>query len=222
MTQGPVPGPNTRMPLTVAIVEDKSEIAEEISRIITRAPDMELSCVCRNYRSALARIPDARPDIVIMDINLPDGSGIQATAHIKRLLPKTEVLILTIYEETDEIFKALEAGASGYLLKRSSSDELLAAIRGLAKGEVPMTGEIARKVIQFFHKDKPMRDTRGVEEPLTLREIEILQMAARGLAAKEIAAQCGIGVQTVNSHLRSIYDKLHVHSRIEAVNKYFG
>ncbi|MDF9833196.1 DNA-binding NarL/FixJ family response regulator [Ereboglobus sp. PH5-5] len=210
------------MPLKVAIVEDRSEIAEELSRIITRAPDMELACVCRNYRSALARIPEAQPDVVIMDINLPDGSGIQATAHIKRVLPKTEVLILTIYEETDEIFKALEAGASGYLLKRSSSEELLAALRNLSKGEVPMTGEIARKVIQFFHKDKPVSASQSLDDPLTLREIEILQMAARGLAAKEIAAQCGIGVQTVNSHLRSIYDKLHVHSRMEAVNKYFG
>jgi DNA-binding NarL/FixJ family response regulator len=210
------------MPLKVAIVEDRSEIAEELARIITRAPDMELACVCRNYRGALARIPGAHPDIVVMDINLPDGSGIQATAHIKRLLPKTEVLILTIYEETDEIFKALEAGASGYLLKRCSSDEFLAAIRNLSKGEVPMTGEIARKVIQFFHKDKPVSASQGINDPLTLREIEILQMAARGHTAKEIAAQCTIGVQTVNSHLRNIYDKLHVHSRMEAVNKYFG
>ncbi len=210
------------MPIKIAIVEDKSEIAEEISRIISRAPDMQLMCVCRNYRSALARIPAASPDVVIMDINLPDGSGIQATGHLKRLLPRVEVLILTIYEETDEIFKALEAGASGYLLKRSSSDELLSAIRNLLQGEVPMTGEIARKVIQFFQKTKPVRANRSIDEPLTLREIEILQMAARGLSAKEIASACSIGVQTVNSHLRSIYDKLHVHSRIEAVNKYFG
>lgn len=210
------------MPIKIAIVEDNSDIAEEIARIISAAPDMELAGICRNYRSAIMRIPEMKPDAVIMDINLPDGTGIQATANLKRLLPRVEVLILTVYEETEEIFKALEAGASGYLLKRSSSDELLKSIRDLMKGEVPMTGEIARKVIQFFQKTKPVSETRGLDEPLTLREIEILQMAARGLSAKEIAAQCSIGVQTVNSHLRNIYDKLHVHSRMEAVNKYFG
>lgn len=210
------------MSISVAIVEDSADWTKEMGQVITEAPDLKLSCICRSVRTALAQIPAAAPDVVLMDINLPDGSGIDATAQLKKIVPKTEFLIFTVYEDTEEIFKALEAGASGYLLKRSTSTELVSAIRNLMKGEVPMTGEIARKIIQSFQKkDAPAAPVGNkYEGTLTPREQDILQMLARGLPTKEIAAQCSISAGTVSCHLKKIYEKLHVHSRTEAVLKY--
>ena len=211
------------MSISVAIVEDNSDLAEEITQIITEAPDLELACCCRNMRNALSRIPAAAPDVVIMDINLPDGSGIEATARLKQQLPGSEVMIFTIYEDSDEIFQALEAGASGYLLKRASTDELLRAIRDIMDGNVPMTGEVARKVIQSFQKKRMLSSMiSAAADKLTPSETDILELLAKGLPSKEIASLRCISVQTVNSHLKSIYDKLHVHSRTEAVIKYLG
>jgi DNA-binding NarL/FixJ family response regulator len=206
--------------VSVAIVEDNADWAKDIARIIERTPDLKLACMCRRMRSALAQIPPLAPDVILMDINLPDGSGIEATAKLKHLLPKTEVLIFTVYEDTDEIYKALQAGASGYLLKRSSAGDLVTAIRNLMRGEVPMTGEIARKILQFFKKKQPIARERIKDENLTPREVEILQMLARGLPTKEIARECFISPGTVNVHLNNIYEKLHVHSRMEAVMKF--
>ncbi|OAM90435.1 response regulator transcription factor [Termitidicoccus mucosus] len=208
------------MPITIAIVEDDADIADEISKLIAETLDFKLSCVCRNVRSALERIPAAAPDVVIMDINLPDGSGIQATAQLKRLIPRTEVMIFTIYENTEDIYQALEAGASGYLLKRSSSTVIVTSIRNLMKGEVPMTAAIARKVIQSFQKkEQPAQANPGMSK-LTPREMDILQLLAKGHPTKEIASQRFISIDTVNTHLRKIYEKLHVHSRAEAILKF--
>ncbi|OAM89051.1 response regulator transcription factor [Termitidicoccus mucosus] len=211
------------MPISVAIVEDNSDLAEEITQIITDAPDLQLACCCRNVRAALSRIPAAEPDVVIMDINLPDGSGIEATARLKQQLPRTEVMIFTIYEDSDEIFHALEAGASGYLLKRAPTDELLRSIRDIMDGNVPMTSEVARKVIQSFQKKRMgSQVVNATADRLTPRETDILELLAKGFPSKEIASLRCISVQTVNSHLKNIYDKLHVHSRTEAVIKYLG
>ncbi|WP_068771971.1 response regulator transcription factor [Termitidicoccus mucosus] len=210
------------MPISVAIVEDSAAWIEELEQVIARDSGLQLTCTCRRMRSALERIPPLAPDVVLMDINLPDGSGIEATARLKDMLPRIEVLIFTVYEDTEEIFKALEAGASGYLLKRSSDVDVLNAIHNLMKGEVPMTGEIARKIIQSFQKKQPIPREYIINENLTRREMDILQALARGLSMKEIGRECSISPGTVNCHLKNIYAKLHVHSRMEAVMKFLG
>lgn len=210
------------MPISIAIVEDDAGLAGEISEIVSDTPDFKLVCCCRNMAGALETIPPLAPDVVIMDIKLPDGSGIQATEKLKRLLPDTEVMIFTIYENTGEIFQAIKAGANGYLLKRAGYEEIVTAIRNLMKGEVPMTGEIARKVMQSFRK--PQLSLFLQNDPsagkLTPRETEILQLLTKGFQSKEIASNCAISLETVNSHLKKIYEKLRVHSRTEAVVKF--
>lgn len=202
------------MPVTVAIVEDNADICEELREILSEDPACRCVCVCRNIQTALREIPPHRPDVIIMDIRLPDGSGIDATAKLKRLLPTSEVMIFTVYEETEEIFRALEAGASGYLLKETAPEELLSAIKEIKSGGVPMAGEVARKVIQSFRRS-PSRS-----EELTQREEEILRLLAQGCLTKEIADQLSISLQTVKSHLKHIYGKLHVRTRTEAVIRY--
>ena len=210
------------MPITVAIVEDNADWVADIAEVIARDPGLKLLCTCRRMRNALCQIPPLAPDVILMDINLPDGSGIQATAKLKQMLPRTEVLIFTVYEDSREIFQALEAGASGYLLKRSATSELLNAIHNLMKGEVPMTADIARKIIKSFQKKQPIPSERIQDGALTSRELEILQMLARGLSTKEIARECSISFTTANSHLKNIYHKLHVHTRVEAVMKFMS
>ena len=202
------------MPTTVAIVEDNAGICEELQQILAEDRDFSCVCVCRNFKTALTEIPRALPDVIIMDINLPDGSGIEATRQLKLLLPHTQIMIFTIYEESEEIFRALEAGASGYLLKDTAPEELLLSIQDIREGGVPMTGEVARKVIRSFHK------TPAKTELLTSREEEILELLSQGFVSKEIASRLSISTETVKSHLKHIYDKLHVRTRTEAVIKY--
>jgi len=202
------------MPTTVAIVEDNAGICEELQQILAEDRDFSCVCVCRNFKTALTEIPRALPDVIIMDINLPDGSGIEATRQLKLLLPHTQIMIFTIYEESEEIFRALEAGASGYLLKDTAPEELLLSIQDIHEGGVPMTGEVARKVIRSFHK------TPAKTELLTSREEEILELLSQGFVSKEIASRLSISTETVKSHLKHIYDKLHVRTRTEAVIKY--
>jgi DNA-binding NarL/FixJ family response regulator len=153
-----------------------------------------------------------------MDIELPGISGIECTAQIKRLLPQTQILILTVYTDTRQIFKALEAGASGYLLKRATPDEIARSIADVKNGGAPMSAEIARKVVQSFRKPAPAQSTIEVLSP---REAEILGLLAQAYTSKEIASELGIGYETVCTHLGKIYSKLHVRSRTEAVIKYF-
>ena len=199
----------------VALVEDNAGICEELEQIISEQPTLSCVGVCRNVRTALQKIPLLVPDVIIMDIQLPDGSGIEATARIKRLLPDTQILMFTVHEDTEQIYKALEAGASGYLLKRTAAQDLVRAIQEVREGGVPMTGDVARKVIQAFHKPNT-----GAAEKLTRREEEIMQLLVAGCLSKEIADKLSIGLETVNSHLKHIYEKLHVRSRTEAVVKY--
>jgi DNA-binding NarL/FixJ family response regulator len=202
------------MSITVAIVEDNAGIGEELKQILAEDPACTFVGLCRNLQTALREIPALMPDVIIMDIRLPDGSGIDATARLKRLLPRSEIMIYTVYEESEEIFRALEAGASGYLLKETAPEEILRSIHEIKQGGVPMNGEVARKVIQSFRR-QPQR-----AEPLTEREEEILRLLARGHVTKEIADQLSISAETVKSHLKHIYGKLHVRSRTEAVIKY--
>ena len=203
--------------ISVALVEDDAGITEEVEKLIGEDAECTMVCSCRNIQTALARVPQSDPDVVLMDINLPDGSGIDATARLKRLLPRSEFMMFTVYEDSEEIFRALEAGASGYLLKRTAPEKLLESIHEIRDGGVPMTGEVARRVVRSFRK-KPVK--REAIDALTKREEEILELLAQGFLYKEIADKLSISAGTVNSHLKNVYSKLHVRSRTEAVLKY--
>jgi DNA-binding NarL/FixJ family response regulator len=205
------------MATRIAIVEDDQGICEELSLLIGEVPDFACACVCRNARTALRLVPKSEPDVILMDIQLPDGSGIECTEELKRKLPAAQIMILTVYEDSSKIYKALAAGASGYLLKRTPPDELVRAIRELRSGGVPMSSEVARKVIRAFRSREESADRVS---GLTPREEEVLELLARGQLSKEIAGELGISVETVNSHLKHIYEKLHVRTRVEAVLKY--
>lgn len=205
------------MPLTVAIVEDNAEICEGLEDLIRNSTEFRCVCSCRNAETALRKIPPERPDLIIMDIGLPDGSGVDCTAHLKRLIPTTEIMMFTVYEDNEQIFRALAAGASGYLLKRSSPDQLLESLRELVSGGAPMNGEVARKVIATFRQEPASPDKVA---GLTPREHDVLARIAEGLSAKEIASRLSISVETVKVHTKRIYQKLHVRTRTEAVIAY--
>lgn len=202
---------------TVAIVEDNPTIRNTFRQWIDAAPDFRCVCTCVSAEEALAEIPRLKPDVVLMDIHLPGESGIACTAQLKEKLPAVQVIIVTVYRNHELIFQALEAGACGYLLKRSSPEELLKAISEVRSGGAPMTGEIARMLVEAFQK-KPGASASG--DGLTPREEEILVFLAEGLSNKEIADRVKISYDTVRAHLRHIYEKLHVRGRTEAVKKY--
>lgn len=206
------------MSITVAIVEDSTGICEELRLLIAQAADLSCVCVCRNAETAMARIPAAAPEVIVMDINLPDGSGIECTARLKRLLPETQILMFTIYDDTEQVLQALRAGASGYILKSTEPAGILTAIRDIRTFGSPMTPEIARKLVESFH---PTVTSGDGHEALTPREGQILGLLAEGLLNKEIADRLAIKLDTVGTHLKNIYRKLHVRSRTEAVVKHF-
>jgi DNA-binding NarL/FixJ family response regulator len=172
-----------------------------------------------NAETALREIKFNCPDVVLMDINLPKMSGVECVAKLKAALPELHVLMLTICEDTQEIFDSLKAGASGYLLKETPTAEILEAIADVTKGGAPMSSQIARKLIQYFQKMGPDEE---IAESLSKREIEVLTYLAKGYRYKEIADALSISALTVRSHLQRIYDKLHVRSRTEAVVKFLG
>ena len=203
--------------IKVGIVEDNKTLRNGFEMLINAEPDME--CVCTNMTvgEALRQIPLAKPDVVLMDIQLPDGTGIECTAKIKEQLPKVQIVVVTVYEDSVRIFQALQAGACGYLLKRANPERIIEAIREACEGGVPMTPEIARKVIGQF---RAQAETVSTVNNLTPRETEVLQFVMHGLANKEIADRMGVSVAAVKFHLQHIYEKLHVHSRTEAVIKF--
>ncbi len=209
------------MSVRIAIIEDDPSLSRIFSSWVRRAPELQLVGEHPDAESALASLSTEAPDVVLADINLPGLNGIECVRRLKQQLPDTQFLMLTVYEDAEKIFSALEAGASGYLLKRTTEPELIAAIGDLRNGGSPMTSAIARKVVQFFHRRSTVRG--GSEAtPLSPREREILELLARGYLYKEIADQLKISVPTVNHHIRNMYEKLHVHSRSQAVAKYFG
>jgi len=200
--------------IKVGIVEDNKTLREGFETLINRAPDMKCVCTCMTVGEALQEIPRAKPDVVLMDIQLPDGTGIECTAKIKEELPALQIVVVTVYEDSVRIFQALQAGACGYLLKRADPERIIEAIREAQEGGVPMTPEIARKVIGQFRTNA---ETASTVENLTPRETEVLELVMHGLANKEIADRMGVTVAAVKFHLQHIYEKLHVHSRTEAV-----
>jgi DNA-binding NarL/FixJ family response regulator len=201
----------------VAIVEDDAGIRENLQALLNGSTGYRCVCVCGSGERALVDIPHHRPDVVLMDINLPKMSGIECVARLKAKMPDLLVVMLTVYDDGDSIFRALKAGASGYLVKRFASDKLLEAIEDACNGGAPMSCQIARKVVQFFHQAGPTEDR---SENLSPRERQILDLLVAGCFFKEIADQLGIGGETVRTHVNHIYQKLHVRSRTEAVVKY--
>jgi DNA-binding NarL/FixJ family response regulator len=205
------------MKINVGIVEDDREIRENWAKVLNAHPRLKCSAACESGEEALKRLPESQPDVVLMDINLPGMSGIQCAAMLKDRLPKTQVLMVTIYSNNKSIFEALQAGASGYILKNNSSEEVIRSIIEVVEGGAPMTGQIARRVIEAFRKPS---STSLSAAQLTTRETEILQLIAKGYANKEIASQINVGVSTVRTHIEHIYEKLHVHCRTEAAARY--
>jgi DNA-binding NarL/FixJ family response regulator len=203
--------------ITIGIVEDDAVVRESLSRLIGKAHGFQCLATCTTGEEALERMPAVRPHVVLMDVNLPEMSGIECTRKLRQLLPETQVLMLTVYEDSDHIFNALKAGASGYLLKRSEPHEVLEAIRDVISGGAPMTSQIARKVVQTFRVEAP---SAAQDVKLTERELEILSWLSKGYANKEIADSMCISLPTVRTHLRHIYEKLHVRSRTEAIVKF--
>jgi DNA-binding NarL/FixJ family response regulator len=203
----------------IAIVEDNRVIGESLVEFIKTDPECECVCVCATAEQALKEIPKRQVDIVLMDIQLPDVSGIECTVRLKQLLPTVQIIMVTVYEDTERIFKALRAGACGYLLKRCTPEELVSAIREVRQGGAPMSREIARKVIVSFQE--PVTTAAEVEG-LSPREREILELLAAGFPNKQIAARVGLTDGTVRWHLRHVYNKLHVRSRTEAALKFLS
>jgi DNA-binding NarL/FixJ family response regulator len=203
--------------IRVALVEDDKWVREDLAREIAGGAGFECVGAYASGEAALAALPGDPPDVAVLDINLPGLNGIECLRQLKEQCPGIRFLMLTVYEESETIFQALRAGASGYLLKRNGSAELLDAIRQVSEGGSPMSSAIARRVVQYFHQigTGPSELAR-----LSVREREVLELLARGVAYKHIADNLGLGIETIRMNVKHIYAKLHVHSRGEAVAKY--
>ncbi len=204
----------------IAIVEDNKVIRESLVAYVHTDPEFRCICTCGSAEEALQKLPAERPDVVLMDIQLPDQSGIECTAQLKQLLPDVRIIMVTVYGNPDLIFKALSAGACGYLLKRCTPEELITAVREVQQGGAPMSREIARQVISFFQQPAKPADAASEVENLSPREREILELLTQGFADKEIADRIGVKHGTVRWHLQHVYEKLHVRSRTEAAMKF--
>ena len=206
------------MPVRVSIVEDLAEIREGLVELVRSDRELFMVGSFEDAESAVQRLPDLQADIVVMDINLPGMSGIDCIKTIKERCPGTQFMMFTVYENDDKVLQAMQAGATGYLLKRTKSEQILESIKELNQGGSPMSSNIARKLLNIFlHERKVTKN-----EVLSDRENEVLQLLADGLLYKEIADRLYIGHGTVRQHLHNIYEKLHVHNRTEAVNRYFN
>ena len=212
------------MAITVSIVEDSEQLRSTLARMIGRAEGFQCLGDYGTAEDALEAIPKHPPNVVLMDINLPGMNGVECVRKLKQVLPTTQVVMLTAYEDTENIFNSLAAGASGYLLKRSKSVEILEAIRDVPNGGSPMTTHIARKVVQSFQASAAAAATAPApaaepSEELSPREREVLDLLSQGFMYKEISDKLGISFETVRTYIRRIYEKLHVRTRTEAVAK---
>ena len=209
------------MPITISIVEDNDKLRGTLAKVIGRAEGFRFVSDYANAEDALADLPKVKPEVVLMDINLPGMNGVECVRKLKALLPKTQVMMLTVYEDTQNIFNALAAGANGYMLKRTPTKELIAAIREVHRGGSPMTTHIARLVVQSFQKPVTTAQSAGGDlAELSEREQQVLDLLVQGLIYKEIADKLNIGYETVHTYIRRIYEKLQVRTRTEAVAKF--
>jgi DNA-binding NarL/FixJ family response regulator len=219
MSHAMKPGKNTGVSARVAIIEDDEGLRSIFAGWLNAAEGLEVVSQYGDAETALASLPRERPDVVLADINLPGLDGIECVSRLKPQMPKTQFMMLTVYEDAQRIFRALAAGATGYLLKRASRGELLAAIAEVHRGGSPMSSSIARKVVQSFTQGAP---TAPESAQLAARERQVLDLMARGYISKEIADNLNISIPTVNTYIRRIYEKLHVHSRAQAVARYLA
>lgn len=207
------------MPILVAIVEDDRAVRTSLAGILQRAADCRCVADCGSAEEALRNLPALRPDVILMDINLPDLSGVECVRQLSQGLPATRILMLTVREDPECIFNSLAAGACGYLLKPIRAADLVTAVKDVYGGGSPMTSNIARKVVQSFKKAE---SSRGETENLSPRERGVLDALAKGYSYKETADLLGISYSTVHTHIERVYQKLHVQSRGQAVAKYLG
>lgn len=205
--------------ISVAIVEDNAGLRSSLMLLLEETPGFHCVGSFATAEEALRELPKQQAEVVLMDINLPNMSGIECTQKLRELLPNVRVIMNTVYRDNEKIFKALRAGASGYLLKRDAPETILQAITEVHQGGAPMSSEVARKVVEAFQQDKHPQDQTS---NLTQREREVLELLAQGLTDKEIAAKLNISQPTVRYHLKHTYDKLHVRSRTEAALKHGG
>lgn len=204
--------------ISVAIVEDIKDIREGLQILIGNSPGFLCTQVYATAEEALKELPQYCPDVILMDIHLPGMNGIDCLRHLKEACPHTHFIMSTVYEDDENIFESLKAGAHGYLLKKTEPVKILEAIREVYAGGSPMSAQIARRVIQSFQTKNGIHE----EALLTPKEKSILQLLSKGLRYKEIAAEEGISIDTVRTHIRRMYEKLHVQSRTEALNKVYG
>ena len=207
------------MSIAVSIVEDDPQVRSSLAKLIEGTPGFR--CVSRHgsAENALEEIPKIKPDVTLMDINLPGINGVECVRRLKPQLPGTQIIMLTVYQNTEHIFNALAAGATGYMLKQTPPAELLAAIKEVHGGGSPMSSHIARKIVQSFQQPAP---ASAEAQSLSPREAEVLDLLAKGFLYKEIADQIKVSYATVHTHIRHVYEKLHVRSRTEAVAKHLG
>ncbi len=205
------------MKKSVVVVEDDKGLREQLVQILESAPDIKCLAAFMSAEEALPQILAKNPDVVLMDIKLPNMSGIQCVAEIKKTAPSMQIIMVTVYEDSERIFRALKAGANGYLVKSSPPDQLLAAIRDVSQGGAPMSSHIASKVVKHFHM---VGNSPREAENLSPRETEVLELLAEGLIYKEIGDKLNIGTATVRTYVKNICQKMHVRSRLEAVARH--
>ncbi len=205
--------------IKISVVEDNPKLRRGLAALINDAPDLCCHSAFADAEDALRGLCEDSPEIVLMDIRLPGINGIECVARLVERLPRVRIIMLTAYEDSDDIFRSLAAGAHGYLLKSTEPEKLLDAIREVAAGGSPISGSVARKILAFFHPKPPMP---GSVSALAAREGEVLHLLAEGCPYKEIASRMNLSLGTVRTYIKRIYEKLHVHSRTEAVVKYLG
>ena len=203
--------------ISVSIVDDEKELCQSIATFVNGSRGFRCAGTYHSAEEALKHLPAEKPDVVLMDINMAGMNGVECVRRLKGLVPEMKIMMLTVYEDTDRIFRALSVGASGYMLKRSTPAKLLEAIQELNEGGSPMSSSIARKVVASFQKSDPISEEKACLSP---RERMVLESMAKGLTYRQTAEQFGISIDTIRTHVRRIYEKLHVQSSTEAIAKY--
>ena len=207
------------MSISVSIVEDDTKVRESLARLIDSSPGYRCASEHPSGEKALAEIPKVKPNVILMDINLTGINGVECARQLKPLLPDTQIIMLTVYQNTEHIFDALAAGATGYMLKQTKPDKLLVAVKDVYEGGSPMSSHIARKIVQSFQQQQAQADET---QSLSPREAQVIELLAKGYLYKEVADTMGVSYATIHTHIRHIYEKLQVRSRTEAVVKHLS